>query len=229
MGLDIHFYKKEKPLTVNNDKDNFSTINNLISCINSNSKLQDSLLKLNNLAKSLNRSMEDCLVEAIQNFIGNSDDYYDNEIAYFRGFWWLINKFNYNDSWYDKDMTIALQDLQELYSLSESAIKAVIEHFNKKKYKVIISPLSENADRTTLRNGRRDYCNLLVFKYRNHEIDLYKQEKLISEANDVCKQFFHDSNDLYLFFKVCELYWQTDYMIKNTDWEFEYIVMNADW
>ena len=228
MGLDIHFYKKEKQLTINNDKDNYSTINNLISCINSNSKLQDSLLKLNNLAKSLNRSMEDCLVEAIQNFIGNSDDYYDNEIAYFRGFWWLINKFNYNDSWYDKDMTIALQDLQELYSLSESAIKAVIEHFNKKKYKVIISPLSENADRTTLRYGRKDYSNLLVFKYRNYEIDLYKQEKLFSEANDVCRQFFHDSNE-YLFCKVCELYWQTDYMIKNTDWEFEYIVMNADW
>lgn len=89
--------------------------------------------------------------------------------------------------------------------------------------------MSENADRTTLRYGRRDYSNLLVFKYRNHEIDLYKQEKLISEANEVCKQFFYDSNDLYLFCKVCELYWQTDYMIKNTDWEFEYIVMNADW
>lgn len=229
MGLDIYFYKKEKPLTINNDKDNYSAINNLISCINSNSRLQDSLLKLNNVAKSLNCSMEDCLVEAIQKFIGN-DDYYDNnEIAYFRKFWWLINKFNYDDSWYDKDMTITLQNFQELYSLSESAIKAVIEHFTKKKYKVIISPLSENADRTTLRNGRRDYSNLLVFKYRNYEIDLYKQEKLISEANDVCKQFFQDSKDLYLFCKVCELYWQADYIIKNTDWESEYIVMNADW
>ena len=56
--------------------------------------------------------MEDCLVEAIQRFIGNNDYYDNNEIAYFRGFWWLINKFNYNYSWYDKDITITLQDLQ---------------------------------------------------------------------------------------------------------------------
>lgn len=217
MGLDACFYKKR--LFKNTDIPIEEVLKDIHFSTNKN--LQKQIIKLKNICDITNEDFEYNLTRAIEYYIDNNYNNISNgeEVGYFRKFWWLNNYLNYTDDNYAEDKPITKEQLQELKNLAEKTIIMVEKHFSEQGLIVNHSPLNKNY--TPIRySGIRP--ELIVFKN-----GLFTEAKE-KEADNICKTVFN-SDDNFLFSKVCDLYKYTKDMLENTDFEKEQIVYNADW
>lgn len=223
MGLDVYFYRKPLYKTVTKSAfDVLSSIN-----YTDNEKLVASLRQLNEYCLANWLEFEDTLANAVNAYILNhaengkysSSDENGENVAYFRKFWWLLERFNYSDENYGKDMQISKEDLEDIVEYARKIILTVEKHFNDNGWVIEKSP--------TLNK-----CNVYYYDFSLDNYFSFKNgivtEKLMDEADDICSEIL-DSNDSFLFRKVCYMYMQFSYILESTDWDKEALYMCADW
>ena len=169
-------------------------------------------------------SFEVCLTNIITAYLRRNSNAYrsyidGDEVAYFRKLWWIVNHFNYRDEDYGKDIEITKSQSEDLVTMSKKLIIMVEEHFTSKGFEIENSPLNYNNRTIRCDRDRSDY---LTFKNSLVTYDL------IDEADEICRDAL-DSNDDFLFYKVCEIYIQFSKVLEETNFDEERIYMNADW
>ena len=220
MGLDVFFYnrKKIKPEHQANGADVLKEVSEL----SSDTELLQALKRLKEYTLLSEEQLNECLIKAINQFVERESDFYDdrhNEVAYFRKFWWVLSFFDYSDDDYANDKTVTKEQLEEAKTIAEKTIKMVMKHFTDKGYEIEHSPL-EYTGQTVRWGGKQP--EYLTFK------NAILTEEMEEEADSICSSVF-DSEDSFLFCKVCELYVQFTRILNETDWENEQIVLNANW
>jgi hypothetical protein len=220
MGLDVHFYNRKK-IKPEHKVDGIDVLKE-VSELSSDTELLQALKRLKEYTLLSEERLNECLVKAINQFVERESDFYDDrhcEVAYFRKFWWVLHFFGYADSDYANDKAVTKEQLEEAKNLAEKTIKMVIKHFTDKGFKIEHSPL-EYIGKTSRWGGKQP--EYLTFK------NGILSGELEDEANEICSDIF-DSEDAYLFCKVCEMYCQFSNILNETDWSNEQIVLNADW
>ena len=217
MGLDVYFNRK--PLHRHIKK----SYTDIITEINmsDNKEFKSVIEDLYNYTCSKGMSFERILTDLISNHLSayadnNSDG---EEVAYFRKLWWIIYHFNYKDEDYGKDIEITKSQIEDLVTMSKKLILMVEKHFVSKGFEIENSPLNYNNKTIRWGGDRSDY---LTFK--NSLIT----DDMIDEADEICRDVL-DSNDDFLFYKVCEIYIQFSKVLEETNFDEERIYMNADW
>lgn len=217
MGLDVYFNRKSLHRRIK------KSYTDIITEINTsdNKELKSAIEDLYNYTSAKGMSFEQLLTDIINNHLSaytdnNSDG---EEVAYFRKLWWIIYHFNYKDVDYGKDIEITKSQIEDLVTMSKKLILTVEKHFTDKGFEIENSPL--NYKGCTIRCGgdRSDY---LTFK------NGLVTDDLIDEADEICSEAL-DSNDDFLFYKVCEIYIQFSKVLEETNFDEERIYMSADW
>jgi len=220
MGLDIYFYNRKKTITPNpiNTED---VLNEILTLSKNNNDLLSIFKQLKEYSILADESLENCLYDAIKNYLDKNMSFVSSrdEVAYFRNFWYIIHFFNYSDEYYGKDKVVTKKQLEDAVTLAKKTLMMVEKHFRENGWIIEQSPL--NYDINLIRDGG-DKENYLTF-----ENGIFTEE-LEQQADAICESVF-DSDDSFLFMKVCELYFQFSRILKDTDFDNEQIVINADW
>lgn len=220
MGLDVYFYKRKKVAvdTVYTGEDVLKEISEIS---NNNESLLRLFKQLKDYSLKSGESLENCLYYALKNYVDTNEFYCDenDEVAYFRKFWYILEELGYSDKDYATDKIVTKEQLERLKTKAEKTIMMVEKDLKEKGWIVEKSPL--NSDIDLVRNGG-SYDSYISLK------NGVFTDELEQEADAICEKVF-DSNDSFLFWKVCELYFQFSRILKDTDFENETIVLNADW
>lgn len=141
------------------------------------------------------------------------------EVAYFRKFWGLLNRFNYGDVEYGTYVEISKEKIVELRDEAKKTIMLVEKYLTENGWEIAHSPLERvklNGDYTKW----LDECIVLkngIFT-----------EALESECDSVCNEVYEES-DSFLFRKVITLYQKFSDILDSTDFDKEIILMESDW
>jgi hypothetical protein len=197
MGLDSHFFICSKEFEI---KD--ISVSDISTLIENNRELQNSLSKLNAIAKDKNVSLDCLLNNIITNYIQN---YKHNRelIAHFRNFNYLNDFFNYTDAWYNRDKPVTKEQCVEL---RDKAKKCLDE----------INLLCNN-------NRWIAYWDSVHKCYK----DVYSDKEL--NLNTIINRYFTVYKDQDLINKIKELYSILTIIIEDVKWDSELVVYNADW
>jgi len=217
MGLDVYFTRKSNHRHVEKSFEEVAA--ELHSSAN-----QDLKTALEDLYHYAGQDFEVCLTDIITSYLRKNSGVHrsskdGDEMAYFRKFWWIVYHFNYSDEDYGKDVEITKSQIEELVELSKKLILMVEKHFTDKGFEIDVSPLEYDGKSIRWGGRRSDY---LTFK------NGLVTDALISEADDICSEAL-DSNDDFLFYKVCEMYIQFAEILATTDFNEEKIYISADW
>lgn len=217
MGLDVYFTRK--PINRHITK----SFTDIIAGLHS-SELKTIIEDLHYYTSENNIDFEDCLADIISNYLYRNSNIYrankdGDEVAYFRKLWWIVYHFNYRDEDYSKDVEITKSQIEDLVTMSKKLILMVEKHFTDKGFEIEMSPLNYKSQ--AIRWGD-DRSNYLTFK------NGLVTDSLIDEVDEICREAL-DSNDAFLFYKVCEIYIQFSKVLKETNFDEEKIYMNADW
>ena len=220
MGLDVYFTRK--PIHRHISKSFADIATELHS--SANKDLKTAIEDLHYYTAENHISFEDCLTDIITNYLRRNSSLYctdkdGDEIAYFRKLWWIVNHFNYRDEDYGKDVEITKAQIEDLVIMSKKLILMVEKHFTDKGFEIDVSPLNYKGSVIRWGGDRSDY---LTFK------NGLVTDSLIDEADEICSDAL-DSNDSFLFYKVCEIYIQFSKALEETNFDEEKIYMSADW
>lgn len=196
MGLDSHFFICSKELET---KD--ISVSDISTLVENNHELQNSISKLNAIAKDKNVSLDNLLNNIITNYIQN---YKPNRelIAHFRNFNYLNDFFNYTDALYNRDKTVTKEQCIEL---RDKAKKCLDE----------INLVCSN-------NHWMFYWDSVHKCYK----DVYSDKEL--NLNTIINKYFTVYKDQDLINKVKELYNILTIIIEDVKWDSEFVVYNAD-
>ena len=219
MGLDVYFFRK--PIHRKIEKCFNDIISDLLKT--DNNELKSAIEDIYTYTVENHISFEEWLNENVRStlmrFSVPSSTDLGEEVAYFRKLWWIVNYFEYKDDDYDKNVEITKSQIEDLVSMSKKLILMVEKHFTDKGLEIEHSPL-EYFGNTSRYGGSR--CDYLTFKN-----SLFTDE-MIEEADEICSSAL-DSNDSFLFYKVCEIFIQFSKILETTDFDKEKIYINADW
>lgn len=219
MGLDVYFYRK--PINKNIEK-KFSDVMHELSNYSDNS-LTNMIEELYSYAADNHISFESCLTEIIRAFLLRvsypSSTEHGEEVAYFRKFWWVVKHLDYRDEDYNKDVEVTKSQVEELVSISRKTILMVEKNFTDKGFEVEHSPL-EYQGSTARWSGDRS-------KYLTFKNSIFTDE-MIDEADQICSSTLN-SEDAFLFYKVCEMFIEFSKILETTDWDSQKIYIEADW
>lgn len=141
------------------------------------------------------------------------------EVAYFRKFWSLLNRFDYGDDEYGKWVEVPMDKLIELRNEAKKTILMVLKYLKEQGWEIEHSPLERvllDGDYTkwldkclTLKNG--------IFT-----------EALEDNCDTICNEVYEES-DAFLFRKVVTLYQKFSDALEQTNFDTEMIIMESDW
>lgn len=197
MGLDSHFFICSKEFETED-----ISVSDISTLIENNRELQNSLSKLNAIAKDKNVSLDCLLNNIITNYIQN---YKPNRelIAHFRNFNYLNDFFNYTDAWYNRDKNVTKEQCIEL---RDKAKKCLYE----------INLVCNN-------NHWMFYWDSVHKCYK----DVYSDKEL--NLNTIINKYLTVYKDQDLINKIKELYNILTIIIEDVKWDSEFVVYNADW
>lgn len=136
-----------------------------------------------------------------------------NEVAYFRKFWSLLDRLDYNSSLCGTYIEIPFKTLVDLRNEAKKTIMMVEKYLTDNGWKIERSPLNynlnNNDDVIILKNG--------IFT-----------DELESECDNICSKVYQEA-DAFLFRKVSYLYEQLTYILETTDFDNEVILHESDW
>lgn len=238
MGLDIYFYRRDKQRATTNTDDARRAIAEALSSI------RPRLLKrLVRHSVGTGKSMESCLEDALEQYLENEGDYYDDwskdEIGRVSHIWSFICMFrDVRDS--GQKRTLTKSEIKEMHKLIVKAMSDVESHFKDKGYSVVHSPFEDGAKSLVIE--RDGVQTEVLIPWNSGEVN----RSLEYEANDVVGNTFYylserfeleDGNviggnsvhDGFLYRKVIELYRIFNDIMQNTDFKRQKIVMSASW
>lgn len=141
------------------------------------------------------------------------------EVAYFRKFWSLLNRFNYGDAEYGTYVEIPKEKIVELRDEAKKTIMMVEKYLTENGWEIEHSPF----ERVKLEG---DYTKWL------DECIVLKNgiftEALEEECDSVCNEVYEE-NDSFIFRKVVTLYQKFSDILDSTDFDKEIILMESDW
>ena len=233
MGLDVFFYKKPN---VEPPKPSCAEI--LAKLSTENKELERALQRLCEYADHFNETVDEQLIEAINEYVG-SYDVNDNkdELAFICKNWWIVETLNYTEE--GKNMRLSREDLEILRDKAMNAIRYTLSHLS---LDITRSPLDTELDNFAIIDytpsasersalGIGEVVNR--FDWRGViELNGGKEFSLCDErdADRVCRGILRTKYvDGDMFAKTCLLYWKTSKMLREVDWDNEYVVMNATW
>ena len=220
MGLDVYFTRKPVHRHITKS---FADIAAKLHD-STNKDLTTAIEDLHYYTSEDNIDFEACLADIIMTYLRRNSNIYRSdvdgeEVAYFRKLWWIVNYFNYKDEDYGKDVEVTKSQIEDLVTMSKKLILMVEKYFTDKGFEIEMSPL--NYKDKTIRWGG-DRSNYLTFK------NGLVTDSLIDEADEICSEAL-DSNDAFLFYKVCEIYIQFSKILEETNFDEDKIYMSADW
>lgn len=219
MGLDVYFYRK--PINNHIEKQFSAVMHDLYN--SSNDSLKNMIEELYSYTVDNHIPFESCLTEIIRSFLlrvsypSSVED--GEEVAYFRKFWWIVNYFDYKDEDYSKDVEATKSQIEDLVSISKKIILMVEKNFTDKGFEVKRSPLEYQGSTSRWSGDRSTY---LTFKN-----SLFTDE-MMDEADQICASAL-DSEDAFLFYKVCDMFIEFNKILETTDWNKQKIYIKADW
>lgn len=227
MGLDVYFYRRPfYKVTSCSSDDVINSISN-----NCSDKLLTSLKQLKEYSIHKDIDFNSVLSEAINKYLlkevipsRDVDSRLYNqecgeEVAYFRKFWWILDRFNYGDEHYATDIRVSKDDISNIVEFARKLILTVEKDFTDKGLVIDKSPLDHK--------GPIYYYDISINDYLSFSNSIITDE--IEEcADQICSEAL-DSSDSFLFHKVCYMYIQFKYILESTDWDNEAIYINADW
>lgn len=141
------------------------------------------------------------------------------EVAYFRKFWSLLNRFSYNTDNYGKWVEVPIDKIIYLREEAKKTILMVLKFLKEHGWEVDHSPLNkinlkdDNAiwpdECISLKNG--------VFT-----------ESLEDKCDEICNEVYEEY-DAFLFRKVITLYQKFSDILEQTNFDTEMIIMSSDW
>lgn len=234
MGLDVFFYKKPN---IEPPKPSCAEI--LAKLNTENKELERALQRLCEYANYFNESVEEQLIEAINEYVGSYDVNDDKEeLAFLCKNWWIVETLNYTES--GKNMRLSIEDLENLRNKAMNAIRGTLSH------------LSLNITRSPLDTERNEFAIINYIPSTSERRALGIEEEIMQrfdwrgvieledgkyfslcderDADRVCRGILRVKTvDGYMFAKTCLLYWKTSKMLREVDWDNEHVVMNATW
>lgn len=217
MGLDVYFTRK--PIHRHVSK----SLEDIVAGLHS-PDLKTAIEDFYYYTTENNIDFEEELTEILSTYLCSNSTTYrtdknGDEVAYFRKLWWIVYHFNYKDEDYGKDVEITRAQIEDLITTSKKLILTVEKHFTDKGFEIEMSPLNYKGRVIRCGGNRSDYLT-----FRNGLVT----DRLIDEADKICSLAL-DSNDVFLFYKVCEIYIQFSKVLEDTDFNEEKIYMSADW
>ena len=207
MGLDSYFYRHTKVKECDN-----VLASDMVDIFNSNQKLQKLLMKLKAHCRQHNESLSDALADSVKDYLNHNGEGYDDEILYFRKLHFLNDYFNYDDSWYAKDMVITKEQCIDLRDRAKRCLDECEELYRKSGIYVRIYSAAEPLHST-----------------RNYERSFDDDTDIGKAVNEICKEHFPSEWNSSCYDKIGHLYQGMNAIIEDTDWENESIIYNADW
>lgn len=233
MGLDVFFYKKPN---VEPPKPSCAEI--LAKLSTENKELERALQRLCEYADHFNETVEEQLVEAINEYVG-SYDVNDNkdELAFLCKNWWIVETLNYTED--GKNMRLNREDIEMLRDKAMNAIRDTLSHLS---LDITRSPLDTELDEFAIINyipsaSERRALGIegIVQRFDWRGVIELEDGKYFSlcderDADRVCRGILRSQSvDGYMFAKTCLVYWKTSKMLREVDWDNEHVVMNATW
>lgn len=237
MGLDVFFYKKPN---VEPPKPSCAEI---LSKVNTeNKELEQALQRLCEYADHFNETVEEQIIEAINEYVGSHDVNDDkDELAFLCKNWWVVETLNYTED--GKNMRLSREDLEMLRNKAMNAIRDTLSHLS---LDITHSPLDTELDNFAIIDytpsasersalGIDEAVQRVVKRFDWHGVIELKDGKefaLCDEraADRVCRGILRTKYvDGYMFAKTCLVYWKTSKMLRDVDWDNEHVVMNATW
>lgn len=210
MGLDSYFYRHTK---VKECDDVLAA--DMVDIFNSNKKLQKLLMKLKAHCRHKDVPMSDALADSVKDYLNRNGEGYDDEILYFRKLHFLNDYFNYDDSWYAKDMTITKEQCIDLRDRAKRCLDECEEVYKKSDlYTRVYRVYRVDEPLRSTRNYERSF---------DDDTDIGKA------VNEICKKHFPSKYSDSCYDKIGHLYQGMNSIIEGTDWENESIIYNADW
>lgn len=238
MGLDIYFYRRDKQRATTNTDDARRAIAEALSSISSRL-----LKRLVRHSVGTGKSVSTCLEEALEQYLENEGDYYEDwsmdEIGKVSHMWSFICMFHdVRDS--GQKRTLTESEIKEMHKLIVKAMLDVESHFKDNGYSVVHSPFEDSAKSLIIE--RDGVQTEVLIPWNSGEVD----RSLEYEANDVAgNTFYYISerfelengnviggnmvHDGWLYRKVIELYTIFNDIMQNTDFKRQKIVMSASW
>ena len=207
MGLDAYFYRRTK--VTEND---IVTDDLLLNTFHSSDKLKDKLSRLNAYAKARDKSLYECLDEAINDYLNNYGEGYSNELLYFRKFHYLLNYFDYDDEWYSRDMPVTKEQCIDLRDKAKACLEECDKVY-KDRGRYVTSYLTREVLSAT----------------RNYERSFDYEDDTGTIINEICNRHFPSTWKDAMYDKVGHLYQGMNTILNETDWDKQTIVFNADW
>ena len=137
MGLDVFFYKKPN---VEPPKPTCAEI--LAKISTENKELERALQRLCEYADHFNETVEEQLIEAINEYVDPYDVNDDkDELAFLCKNWWIVETLNYTES--GKNMRLNIEDLEDLRNKAMNAIRDTLSHLS---LNITRSPLDTEVD-----------------------------------------------------------------------------------
>lgn len=147
--------------------------------------------------------------------LSNKDKY--NEVAYFRKFWSLLERLDYNSSLCGTYVEVPFEKLVDLRNEAKKTTMMVEKYLTDNGWKIEKSPLNYNS------NSYNNNCDdILTLK------NGILTEDLESECDHICNKVYQEADD-FLFRKVVYLYEQLTYILETTDFDNEVILHESDW
>ena len=148
--------------------------------------------------------------------ISNEDKY--NEVAYFRKFWSLLERLDYNSDMCGTYVEVPFEKLVDFRNEAKKTIMMVEKHLTDNGWKIEQSPLNYNSNSY----NHNDYDDILTLK------NGIFTEDLEYECDHICNKVYQEADD-FLFRKVSYLYEQLTYILETTDFDNEVILHESDW
>lgn len=238
MGLDIHFYrrnKKRKRVTI-------KEANREIITLLEQSPIKE-LRELKEYSQYIEKPFIECLKEAINDYVGViSGGLQSEEVSHVKGLWSIICMFHdYNES--GRNRVLKQDEVKELYELVSKSLIDVERHFEDKGFKIIKSPISDDSDNLRLLQSD-GYVAVSVINRGDFEYESTgKIDHILElEANKVCydRFYFYDTDpldtsrtkkryDAWIYERLINLYKDLKKIIDETDFSKQEIVLNANW
>lgn len=234
MGLDVFFYKKPN---VEPPKPSCAEI--LAKLSTGNKELERALQRLCEYADHFNETVEEQLIEAINEYVESYDVNDDkDELAFLCKNWWIVETLNYTED--GKNMRLNREDLEALRNKAMNAIRDTLSHLS---LDITRSPLDTELDEFAIINyitsaSERRALGIeeeIVRRFDWRGVIELKDGKEFSlsderDADRVCRGILRCRYvDGYMFAKTCLVYWKTSKMLRDVDWDNEHVVMHATW
>lgn len=141
------------------------------------------------------------------------------EVAYFRKFWSLLNRFDYGDKNYGKWVEVPMDKLISLREEAKKTILMVLKFLKENGWEIDRSPL----DRVKLEGDYTDWLDECI-SLKNGVFT----ESLEDQCDEICYTVYEEP-DAFLFRKVVTLYQKFSDALEQTNFDTEMIIMESDW